>query len=73
MKSEDYLIYARTGQCLLRFRGDLESFPDTWLLGVPFLQAHYSIHDLENKKIGLIRVNKAKYEKVEKVEDNFLE
>ena len=50
------------GQCLLRFRGDLAGFEDKWLLGVPFIQTYYSIHDLEMKQIGLIKTNTAKIE-----------
>ena len=46
-------------QCMIRVRGDLgKSFGNQWLLGVPFMQAYYTIHDMENKKIGLVRVNK---------------
>jgi hypothetical protein len=44
---------------MIRMRGDLgDSFEDSWLLGVPFMQAYYTIHDMDNKKIGLVRINK---------------
>lgn len=54
----DYLMYsAFWKRCMIRMNINY-AFEDTWLMGVPFLQAYYAIHDLDQKKIGLVRINK---------------
>ena len=58
MTGEDYLVYDWTYRdCMLRITDDL-SLKQTWLLGVPFLQTYYSIHDLDNHRFGLVKINK---------------
>ena len=60
LRGSDYLMYSPNyEECMIRMRGDLGSaFEDVWLLGVPFMQTYYTIHDMDNKKIGLVRVYK---------------
>ena len=51
LMGSDYLMYSPNyEQCMIRMRGDLGSaFEDVWLLGVPFMQTYYTIHDMDNK------------------------
>ena len=59
MTGEDYLLWDPMWKdCMLRITDDF-SHTNTWMFGIPFLQAYYTIHDLDNHKFGLVRTNKA--------------
>ena len=47
LKGEDYLMYNDFyKRCSLRITPGY-AFEETWLIGVPFLQAYYIIHDMD--------------------------
>ena len=42
---------------MIRIRNDLGvKYDFVWLMGIPFLQAYYSIYDMDNHRVGLGRV-----------------
>lgn len=63
MSGEDYISFDPVWKdCMLKI-SDGFPMPDTYLLGIPFLQTYYAIHDLDNHKIGLAKINKSMLEK----------
>lgn len=58
MTGEDYLLWDPLWKdCMLRITDDF-TLTSAWMFGIPFLQAYYAIHDLEDHRIGLVRINK---------------
>jgi hypothetical protein len=52
MNSSEYLSWdAVRKQCILTIIEDAEI--KHWVLGLPFLRGYYTVHDMENKRIGL--------------------
>lgn len=58
MTGQDYLLWDPMWKdCMLRITDDFTQ-TQTWMFGIPFLQAYYTIHDLDNHTFGLVRTNK---------------
>jgi hypothetical protein len=56
LRPEDYMTYHSSGNCILQFRSvpNKEGVRQRWLLGSVFLRSYDSIHDFENKRLGLV-------------------
>jgi len=46
----------------------VEGKGDDWILGIPFLTEFYTIYDMTEKKIGLVKVNKENLDSYKNIE-----
>jgi hypothetical protein len=56
MESKYYLVYEEENGCMIAFLEETSAYDFFWLLGDPFLRAHYTIYDKMNR-IGFVHNN----------------
>ena len=61
LDGQDYVLYHShrySYRCSIMIMDDTTSTKDkaNWRMGAPFLRAYYSVYDLENRRLGLLKV-----------------